>query len=285
MSTNSTWQMELRGLLMGRGTPYRFAAAPEGLGLPALRTNDMAWLADDGAYGAGDWMQPRLVRARLWVDAGDAAASETAARTLVGAWAPSRTDLPLELRVAAKAYLAYGRPRRCEIDLAPLKYGHAEAAVEFAALDPYLYDTELVQGVVKLSDSLVLQGVTPNLTFDLRFQPAGTAGPGVVFCTNTGTAPAALTATFTGPAINPRIENRTTGKTFRLDATLASSDVAVVDMRARSITVNGTARLDLLAAGADWVPLAAGVNEVAYRSSDATPTDSTVTLAWRGAWH
>lgn len=284
--TLTTWQMSLRGLVMGRDTRYRFATSPEGLGLPALRTNDLAWLAEDGAYGAGDWMQPRLVRARLWVDGGTAAASEDLARTLVAAWAPSRTDLNLTVRVAAtQDYLLRGRPRRCEVDLSTLKYGHASASVEFAALDPYLYDPDPVSGVIPLGSGASTLGVTPNLTFNLVFQPAGTTGPGVAYLGNLGTASTSPTVTITGPVISPRVENRTTGETFTLNATLVSGDTAIVDMAARTIKINGTSRLDALALGASWVTLQPGANEVAYRSSDGTPPASTATVTWRHAWY
>lgn len=286
MSITGVWQMELRGLLMGRDTSYRFASAPEGLGLPPMRVNDLAWLAEDGAYGAGDWLEPRTVRARLWVDGGTADASETLARSLVAAWAPSRTDLSLALRVAAgQEYVLRGRPRRCEVDLSTLKYGHASAAVEFVGLDPYLYDADPANGVIPLGSGSDYPGVQPNLSFDLAFQPAGSVGAGVAFVGNLGTAPTWPTVTFTGPAISPRLENRTTGETFTLNATLLAGHVAVVDMRTRSITINGTSSLQSFGLGASWLRFIPGANEVAYRSSDASPTASTATVVWQHAWY
>lgn len=282
----TTWQMGLRGLLMGRSTVYRFQTSPEGLGLPDMRTNDLAWLAEDGAYGAGDWLQPRTVRARLWVDAGSAQASEAAARTLVAAWAPSRTDLELQVRVAdAQEYVLRGRPRRCEVDLSTLKYGHAQAAVEFVGLDPYLYEPEYTTGTIPLGSGTGYPGVTPNLSFALRFQPVGSTGAGVAFAGNLGTAPTYPLLTITGPVDTPRLENRTTGATFSLDAVLTAGETAVVDLKARTIAVNGTARLDALGLGAAWVALQPGVNELAYRSDDPSPTASTCTVAWRSAWY
>ena len=35
--------------------------------MPSMRTNDLPWLSVDGAYGANDYLQPRLVRAQLAV--------------------------------------------------------------------------------------------------------------------------------------------------------------------------------------------------------------------------
>lgn len=287
MSTHvvQAWQWSMRGVRMGAGTPYRFRTAPEGLGMPAMRTADLPWLANDGAYGAGDWLQPRVVRAALWVDGGSAAASEQLARSLVAAWAPSRTDVDLELRVAdARAYLLRGRPRRCELDLSPLKYGHAAAAVEFVALDPYLHDAELQAGVVQLGDATAYPGVTPDLTFDLAFQAPGVS-PGVAFAANLGTAPAYPVVTFQGPVTNPRLENRTTGATFDTDVVLSGGDTLVVDMRARTITLNGTSTLAAMAVGAAYVALEPGTNELAYRSDDPTPTASTCAITWRHTWY
>lgn len=285
MSTERTWQMSLRGLLMGAGTAYRFAAAPEGLGLPPVRTNDLQWLSEDGAYGAGDWLQPRLVRASLWVDGVGAAASEDLATLLTAAWAPSRTDLDLEVRVATgQAYLLRGRPRRCEVDLSTLKFGHAMAAVEFAALDPYKYDPEENTGVVPLGSGVDYPGMTPDLSFDMAFQAPGVS-PGVAFVGSLGTAAAWPVLTIVGPVLNPRMENRTTGETFDTDVDLLVGETLVADMKARTITINGTPRLDVLALGADFISLPPGVNELAYRSDDGSPTVSTCTVSWRHTWY
>lgn len=286
MTVARTWQLELNGLTMGAETDYPLVSTPEGLGMPDMRTNDLAWLAQDGAYGAGDWLQPRLVRAQLWVVGSSPSVTEQLARTLVGAWAPSRADVELTVRLASsRSYALVGRARRCELDLTRLASSAVTASVEFAALDPYLYATAAVGGTIPLGSGSSTPGVVPDLTYDLTFQPPGTAGPGVVYATNQGTAPTWPTVTITGPVDTPRLENRTTGATLELDTTLTGGDVVVVDARARTVTLNGTSALQLLAVGSAWPTIEPGANELAYRSADGTPTTSTATISYRSAWY
>lgn len=286
MTVARTWQLELNGLTMGAETSYPLAATPEGLGMPDMRTNDLAWLSQDGAYGAGDWLQPRLVRAQLWVVGSSPSNTEQLARTLVGAWSPSRTDTELQVRLASsRAYQLLGRARRCELDLARLASSVVTASVEFAALDPYLYAVDTSGGTIPLGSGSTTPGAIPDLTYDLTFQAPGTPGPGVVYASNAGTAPTWPTVTITGPVDTPRLENRTTGETLELATTLSGGDVVVVDTRARTVTLNGTSALQLLAVGSAWPALEPGANELAYRSDDGTPTTSTATLSWRSAWY
>ena len=54
MSELQPWQMELRGLRIGPGTPYRLRSVPEELKTPPTRTADIAPMVDDDVYAAGD---------------------------------------------------------------------------------------------------------------------------------------------------------------------------------------------------------------------------------------
>lgn len=286
MTVTRTWQLELNGVRMGAETAYRMRSTPEGLGMPSMRTNDLPWLSVDGAYGAGDYLQPRLVRAQLAVMGSSPANAEQLARTLVGAWRPSRSDVTLHVRLAGSdAYRLTGRPRRCELDMSTLASSLVTAAVEFAALDPYLYAADVSGGTIQLGSGSTTPGVIPNLTFDLEYQPAGTPSPGVVYANNAGSAPTYPSVTFTGPVDTPRLENRTTGQTLELNTTLVGGDQLVVNNAARTVTLNGTSALQLLDTASQWLELAPGANEVAYRSADATPTTSTALTTWRSAWY
>ena len=59
----------------------------------------------------------------------------------------------------------------------------------------------------------------------------------------------------------------------------------LVDNAACTVTLNGTSALQLLDTASQWLELAPGANEVAYRSADATPTTSTALTTWRSAWY
>jgi Phage tail protein len=278
----SPWQMSIRGLLMGRETPYRFASAPTGMGLPAIRTADTPFLAIDGSFAAGDTHDVRNVGASLFISGNSPAEAEMLAELLVGAWQASTVDLDFFIRVAgSRTSLLRGRPRRCEVDYTELKYGQARAAVLFTAMDPRKYNAEPTSVFLPLGTG-VLTGATFDATFDLLFQPAGTPPPGVASVTNTGTATTFPTVTIIDAIATPSLQNLTTGKTLTLNLTMVAGDVLVVDMAKRSVRLNGASVLGAVATGSEFWSLAAGLNYVALRAP-ITTSGATGTMTYRSA--
>jgi len=281
----TTWQMSLRGLTMGAGTPYRFQpGSPAGLGNAPVRSNDITRDSADGAIGAGDRSDPRLFRSALWILGDSPAHVDTLARALKSAWRPSKTDdLPLVVRITGESRVMFGRPRRCELDQRIARDGILGAAVEFTALDPFLYSPGVARSVtIPLGDSSSTPGLAFPAEWDWRFQPPGSAGPGVAFPNNKGSAPAPIRVSIPGPAVNPRIENRTTGISTVFPVTLADGDTLVVDgsLASPSVTLNGTDNLGALGF-VDFPTLDPGTNELAYRSDDDPITASAATVQWR----
>lgn len=278
----SAWTLTLRDLTMGAGTRYRIYDAPQGLGLPAVRSSDSAYLSADGVYASGDYHDGRPLALGLVILGDTPAHAEDLARTLAGAWQASREDLELTIRVASdRSYLLRGRPRRCDLDLKELKYGHARAAVMFMGTDPRLYSAEATETIVPLGSG-TMSGLTFPLTFPLAFQ-AGSVPPGLATLNNTGTTESYPTITIAGTVATPRVENVTTGATLELDLSLTGSDVVVVDMAKRRITYNGANALGALTSGSDFWALAAGENLVSFRAPIST-TSATATFTYRSAW-
>ena len=273
MSELQPWQMELRGLRIGPGTPYRLRSVPEGLGTPPTRTADIAPMVDDGVYAAGDWSEQRTISAAVNImpESESPAEVQELAHALAGAWRPSTMDLPLLMRLASDTtYMALGRPRRCELDLSTLKSGHAVAGLQFVATDPRLYGATERTITVPLGSG-VMGGADFDLAFDLAF--GGVSGLGQA--QNDGTAETWPLVTIAGIVTDPWLENVTTGEVLRLDVTMtAANDVLVIDMRRRSITLNGANMLGAIstAGGSRFWPLIPGANLLAFRATvDTTP--------------
>jgi len=284
MSTTlaSTWNLSLRGLLMGTGTRYRIADAPTGLGTPSVRSADTPYLDADGVYAAGDVHDARQLSLGLLVLGDSPGHAEELSRALGGAWQASRVDLELLIRVADdRTYSLAGRPRKCELDLKDLKYGHVRAAVLFVGTDPRLYDAVPTEVFLPLGSG-VASGLTFPLTFPLIFQE-GAVPPGLATITNQGTASTFPRVTITGDVTNPRVENTTTGASLALDLDMTAGDVVVVDMAAHAITHNGTNALGALAAGSTFWPLIPGANHVSFRAAVDT-TSAVAALSYRSAW-
>lgn len=80
--------------------------------------------------------------------------------------------------------------------------------------------------------------------------------------------------TVTGPAVNPILQNVTTGTTMKYNGTVTSSQTLVVDMMNQVATLNGTSVISRLEG--DWVEFAPGNNRVDYIASNADAPSSLI---------
>lgn len=111
----------------------------------------------------------------------------------------------------------------------------------------------------------------------------GAASGGSGTATNAGTAAAYPTITLLGPLTNPVVSNETTGGRIALSLSMVSSDVVVIDMKARTIIQGGaTNRMGSLQTGSTFWPLSPGVNLLRF-TNDASNT-GTATVEWHSAF-
>ena len=76
--------------------------------------------------------------------------------------------------------------------------------------------------------------------------------------------------TITGKTTNPKITNLTTNEFVELDRTTTSSDVLVIDMRERIITLNGVSIASSRTMDSTWWKLAPGENKIVLESDSNT---------------
>lgn len=87
--------------------------------------------------------------------------------------------------------------------------------------------------------SQLLVGGSESLEFPLVFGTPGSSGS--LAAINHGNAHTHPVIEFRGPALRPALTNVTTGDTIEYDLPLATGDVLVVDTRAGTVTLNGSA--------------------------------------------
>ena len=106
---------------------------------------------------------------------------------------------------------------------------------------------------------------------------------GSLVLANAGTVATSPVWTITGPCAQPVIRAATTGRSLGFGLSLASGDVLVVDVAARTIRLNGASRRAALLPGSTWFGVPPGTTGVEF---DAQRTDTTAVLsaAWRDAW-
>lgn len=135
------YQAELRATLMGASSNYQIAPPGiAGLGLPPVKSADTELGHADGSVAADDFRGVRVITIPLIIG-GDSAISASTAMTrfttLLTAWAPSTSDIPLYIRLPGWGkFHVNGRPRGLDEDLSQLKNGLINVLATFHALDP-----------------------------------------------------------------------------------------------------------------------------------------------------
>ena len=270
-------QVEIRGLLLGAGTDYPLVGrGPEWWSKPTVRAGDIARPASDGALATLDLSDAAtvvLTVAILADDPADFAAKRTALAT---AWRTASTDVDLVFRWGGVKQLRRGRTRNMAVSAELVGVGDtAEAALQFVATDPLVYDADAQTVTTGVGD------VTGGLAFPLAFPLAfGVATPGVVSAVNAGSAPAPWTATLTGPLTSPTVTHVGLGCTIAFAGlTLAAGEELVVDSAARTVLLGGASRYGSLTTR-EWFSLEPGANTVQLSASSGS---GSLAVTWRNA--
>lgn len=152
--------------------------------------------------------------------------------------------------------------------------------VSLHAPDPRLYVAALSSASYDPTAALSGGGATMPLTLPLSF--ATTAS--TLQVTNGGNTPTPPVFTIQGPAVNPIVDNVTTGQSIGLIYALGSSDVIEVDVAARTVKLNGALRYDLLdAPNTAWWELGAGVTNLRLRGTGMAVGQTLLTCSFRDA--
>lgn len=140
-------------------------------------------------------------------------------------------------------------------------------------------------GLLEAAQDIEAGRVYP-LTFNREYPESTPIGVATV--TNAGNAPTYPTIECYGPCTNPRVENQTAGLQFELvDLTLAAGEFVEIDMRARTVLLNGLSnqsrydRVDF--ATSMWWPLLPGDNTLRYYP-ETFDTGAEAIVRYRSAW-
>lgn len=276
--------ISVRGLLLGPTTVYRWTDGTKLLDLD-VRTaagGPRAWR--HGTWSGAEWADERTVVIELVIDAGTAAAALDALDALTAAFAPigdTGEEIELRYRIAGRERILLGRPRGVRADTGNVASGVIGVQCGFVAPTPY-----------RFADPITTPPVTPpsysgglkfKIKFKLRF-PSVLSG-GTVTVNNTGTAPAGMLATITGPCRDPRIVVTPAGGQpmwFTVAVTLPAGETLVVDTSARTVLLGqGRANRRGDWAGTGWPLLPPGPSEVAFRTSNG---DGSLQIKFASTW-
>lgn len=272
------YQLELNGVLMGAGTPYELAEAPDGVGVPDLKVDDEQRPLSHGVTFGRDLMGARKRAFKVWVLADSPEDAIAKIDVLVGAWAPTDDVQTLVWRLPGATRIEYGRPRKCDIDLKWLPQATAAGSLQWVSNDPRQYAA--VESSAVTGPRFTTGGRTYAKTYAKTYGGAS-AGSGSVPCLNAGNVPTLPKLRIEGVTGAPiRVVNVTTERILEIPTALASGQTLTVDMATRTIVrENG---LPLFLPLADWWSLKPGSNEIAFIAGGLS--SSLLTITWRSAW-
>lgn len=154
-------------------------------------------------------------------------------------------------------------------------------ACSLHAGDPRVYSAALKGASYDPTAALSGGGLDVPLTFPLTFTSTLDA---LLTVTNAGQFLTPPTFTIRGPVVDPIIDLLETGESIELDATLGANDVVVVDVAARTVSLNGAPRLDLIvSATTRWFELVRGTNRLRLRGSGMSTSTTRLEVAFRDA--
>ena len=279
------WEVEYNGLALGGDSAFALTQATGFIEIPDLSTGDASLLLRHGLRPGDDFLRGRTVTMTFEIhDDSTATAFSERMDELAAATAPAGDELPLVFQFpgiagGTKARLNC-RPRRRSGNIGrDWYYGIPVVVVEFFATDPLIYDNTATETTLYLPD--VDEGLTFDATFDLLFGSVGEEA--AVDITNSGGFDAEPTIRINGPVVNPRLINLTTNEEWSWSGTLGDTDYLDVDMRARTVTLNGTGnRYADVNSGSTFWSLAPGINSIQFRGN--AYTSATAVVTHRSAW-
>jgi hypothetical protein len=277
-------QVQLRGLVLGPGTPYRLAEHfnPWTLTVRAEQGGARPWA--HGAWSGAEWREEIPIVIRLTTLGAGGAGWLALHQPLAAAWAPSDLDLELRFVVGGQEFVMFGRPRMLTPSPRHVD-GHGRYELGFSCLDPTVYSgVEHVAGPVELPT----QAGGLALPFTLPYTVAGQLVGGTAELVNAGTKPAPLRVRIDAPVPRPGFVLQRPDSTLQrveVDLDLAAGQWLDIDTAAGTVLLNGlvtASQRGVTAWDVDPEPLLPGTTTFRFTGADFDA--GVATPRWRDAW-
>lgn len=279
----SNYQFQFGTFVFGAGTPFVVTEVTGLEDLPQIRNQDDNKGYNDGMFTGRDFYSGRTLTFMLNVLAGNGNTAQQNFALFQAAINPQQTGvttLQFLLSPSDSQKQIGARVRTRVTPVTPeYTYGKITAQVTMFCPDPRYYDT----GVSTLSLSpTVPSGRTYNRTYNLTYGGGSQTGTGTLI--NNGWAITNPTVTITGPATNPVLTNVTTAQSITINYTLGASDVVVIDLNLKTVTLNGTSARNILANNSQWFSASPGTTQLSFSATSFTAGVTTCNVAYSNAY-
>jgi len=280
------YQFSYNGFVFGgAGSPFQILDIDGLEALPELRVQDDNRGFNDGMFTGRDFYSGRTLSFIMNVFAGNGNSAQQNFQLLQAALNPvqqlSSSNGLLQWQLSStdtmQQITARVRSRKVTID-PEYTFGFIRTQITFFAPDPKYYDDTATTLVINPLTSP--GGRSYSRTFNYNY---GASIPNLFTVTNNGWATTNPQITVTGPVSNPTITNTTTGQFLTVNVTLGTTDVLVLDLENKNITLNGSPARNLLANGSQWFGANPGSTTFSF-SGTAGTSATAATIVYRNAY-
>jgi phage-related protein len=266
-------KVTINGLQLGDDTDYQIEAPVAGLEKPGIRTSSQRYSGRDGGRVNGQYLDPRLITIPGFFNM-DTCADHEAARQELDQALPVREELDIEVELpSGDTFVTSGYIQDFKMPYRNTK--RSDYKIDLFCGDSNLYIGEELTATL---NRFVGGGFTLPVTLPIVFAP----GSGLVAVNNTGYVEVYPVLEINGSATNPEITKVSTGEKVEVGVTMSGGDQLIIDMKRRTITLNGGSVLGLRTSDSDWFALDVGSNPLRYDTTDGADT-GVVTVRWRTA--
>lgn len=271
-------EFNIDGLIIGGDSRFKLVPAISGLGKPGIRMGSGQFGGRDGGYVSSQFYDMRIINIPghyLGDDCDDAQALRSQLNAI-----PIRKLLPIFVTTfTGQIYFLEAYINDLKNDIEADTDGAFN--IQLVAPDPYLYNagdgSDPDSGYIEQEIYKVGGGGYPTpYTLPVQWQAGNT--PAQV--DNTGDIYIAPQIVLTGVYTNPRITNVTTGAFIELNVTTAPGQVIIIDMKKRTITLDGGSVAAYRTDDSTWWQLQPGIN-VVMLDSDSSSDEDTAVIRYR----
>ena len=241
----------------------------EGLStLPAIRETKGMNIGMDGGWTSAQFYEPRLVTIKGVIADKDVSVVELRRRQLIQIL--SEKKLRLEFQTEA------GNLYELDVVVAGLTMPinkiltSSYFKISLRADDPLIYDNTSSTGREAILNRSTNASSGFPINFPINFQLGNYESRPTI--NNFGTSTVYPVITVTGELTNPEIVNITTNEYFKINTTISSGSVAVIDTQAHTLVIDGVTSYSDIADGSSWIHLQPGNNEFFLTSDENTDT-------------
>jgi hypothetical protein len=252
------------------GVPVYDVYKVTGLDLASVRTSMRIAEGEDGGTVESEFLDPRTLTIEGTLFCHSSESIEAQLDALKSNFQPSTVDKPLYIKspgVDQRVVFCKSLGVRYDIDQAR-RFNSTSFSVILQAQDPVVYGSTVKSFSGALS-SEVINGHGFDHAYDLSFGGASSTGS-QMSVVNAGTKAVGAIITLYGPVTGPRIISDTVGVTLNMSSLVAGvSDIITIDLKRRTVKLNGASRRGTVAYEDGWFLLVPGTNILRYQASSS----------------